>query len=74
LNIDDLRAEIARCGLTVPKLAEKIGMDKKTLYSRMKNETAFKQTEIVSISKMLNLTQDKIFSIFLADTNEMERK
>jgi hypothetical protein len=68
LNINDLNAEIARCGLTIPKLAEIIRMDKKTLYSRMKGETAFKQTEIVSISKALNLSQDKILSIFFADT------
>lgn len=68
MNINDLNAEIARCGLTIPKLAEIIRMDKKTLYSRMKGETAFKQTEIVSISKALNLSQDKILSIFFADT------
>ena len=51
MNINDLNAEIARCGLTIPKLAELIGLDKKTLYSRMKGETAFKQPEIANISK-----------------------
>ncbi|WP_294408393.1 helix-turn-helix transcriptional regulator [uncultured Ruminococcus sp.] len=68
MNINDLNAEIARCGLTIPKLAERVGMDKKTLYSRMKGETAFKQPEIASISKILNLSQDKILSIFFADS------
>lgn len=68
MNINDLNAEIARCGLTVPKLADRIGMDKKTLYSRMKCETSFKQPEIAKISQILNLSQDKIFSIFFADS------
>ena len=27
MNINDLNAEIARCGLTIPKLAELIGLD-----------------------------------------------
>lgn len=65
MNINDLNAEIARCGLTIPKLAELIGLDKKTLYSRMKGETAFKQPEIANISKVLKLTQEKILDIFL---------
>ena len=67
MNINDLNAEIARCSLSVPKLAKLINMDKKTLYSRMKGESAFKQTEIVLISKVLNLNNDKIMSIFFAD-------
>lgn len=68
MNINDLNAEIARRGLTIPKLAELVGIDKKTLYSRMKCETSFKQTEIVKISKILNLSKDKIFGIFFADS------
>lgn len=68
MNINDLNAEIARCGLTIPKLAELINMDKKTLYSRMKCETSFKQTEIAKISKVLNLTQEQILGIFFADS------
>jgi DNA-binding XRE family transcriptional regulator len=68
MNVNDLNAEIARCGLTIPKLAELIGLDKKTLYSRMKGETSFKQPEIVVISKVLNLTSEKILNIFFADS------
>lgn len=67
LNILDLKAEIARCDLTIPKLADMIGIDKKTLYSRISGETSFKQTEIVKISQALNLTEEKIMAIFFAD-------
>ena len=67
MNVNDLNAEIARCGLSIPKLAEKIGMDKKTLYSRLKSETDFKQSEIAKIAHVLHLSQEKIFDIFFAN-------
>lgn len=67
MNIPDLKAEIARCELTLPKLAELIGIDKKTMYSRINGETSFKQDEIVKISHALKLSDDKIISIFFAD-------
>ena len=67
MNIDDLNAEIARRRLSVPQLAEKIGMSKKTLYSRMRGETSFSQKEISSISAVLNLTEKQILDIFFAD-------
>ena len=68
MNINDLNAEIARCDLSIPKLAELIGLDKKTLYSRIKGETSFKQPEIAKISQVRHLSQDKILAIFFADT------
>ena len=67
MNIPDLKAEIARCELTLPKLAELIGIDKKTMYSRINGDTSFKQEEIVRISQTLKLSEDKIISIFFAD-------
>lgn len=67
MNVNDLKAEIARNELTIPKLALLIGMDKKTLYSRINGETAFKQTEIVKVSQMLNLSEEGIMRIFFAD-------
>lgn len=68
MNVDDLRAEIARRNLSVPKLAELIKIDKKTLYTRMNGETSFKQEEISAIAKVLELSSEKIMSIFFADT------
>lgn len=67
MNIQDLKAEIARCDLTLPKLADLIGIDKKTMYSRINGETSFKQDEIVKISTALKLTDEKILSIFFAE-------
>lgn len=67
MNINDLKAEIARNNLTIPKLAEIIGLDKKTLYSRMNGESAFKQPEIAAISQTLNLSEESIIRIFFTD-------
>ena len=66
MNINDLNAEIARCGLSIPELARKIGISKKTLYSRMRGETDFSQKEISLISQTLKLNGEQILAIFFA--------
>ena len=48
-------------------LAEKMGIDKKTLYTRINGVTCFKQEEIAQLAKILGLNSDKIMSIFFAD-------
>ena len=67
MNIANLKAEIARKNLSVPQLAKLINMDKKTMYSCINGHTDFKQSEIALISKVLELNQDEIMSIFFAD-------
>lgn len=67
MNTSDLKAEIARNNFTIPKLAEKMGIDKKTLYTRINGVTCFKQEEIAQLAKILGLNSDKIMSIFFAD-------
>lgn len=64
MNYDNLNAEIARRRLSIPALAQKIGMSKKTLYSRMNGTTSFNQKEISAISKVLNLRGIQIIDIF----------
>ncbi len=67
MNIEDLKAEIARNNLSVPKLAKLIKLDKKTLYTRLSGATNFKQEEIAKIAKILNLSSAQILTIFFAD-------
>ena len=67
MNKNELNAEIARNGLTIPRLAELIKMDKKTLYSRIKGETSFKQSEIAAISAVLKLSGQRILEIFFSE-------
>ncbi len=67
MNINDLKAEIARKNLSIPKLADLINVDKKTLYSRINGEKSFKQEEISAIAKVLELSSEQIMFIFFAD-------
>lgn len=66
MNYNDLNAEIARCGLSIPQLAERMGVSKKTLYSRMQGKTDFSQGEMAQLAKILKLTDKKIIAIFFA--------
>ena len=67
MNSNELKAEIVRNGLTIPKLAKKIGIGKKALYQKLAGKTMFNQKEIVKISKELNLSKETMFFIFFAD-------
>ncbi len=67
MDVNELKYEIVRNGLTVPKLAEIINLDKKTMYSRLKGETSFKQWEISSIANALHLNGEKVLHIFFAE-------
>ena len=67
MNVSELKASIARKNLSIPKLAQIIGIDKKTLYSKIKGLSAFTQREIVLISKALSLDNDQIICIFFAE-------
>lgn len=64
MNCLELKGEIARHGLSVPKLAELLKMSKKTLYSRLNGETPFTQPEIKRISEILHLNDEGIMRIF----------
>ena len=64
MNERELRAAIARNGLSAPKLAKRIGINKKTIYKKMRGETQFTQKEISAIAEQLHLTDDDLLAIF----------
>ena len=49
MNSNELKAEIVRNNLTIPKLAKLINVNKTTLYSRISGKTPFTQKEITAI-------------------------
>ncbi len=67
MNIKELQIEMIKQDISIPELAEKIGISKKTLYSRIKEETPFRQDEISNISQVLCLAPERILEIFFAD-------
>ena len=67
MNINELNAELARKGLTIPKLAEQIGIGKKALYQKFKGITQFTLPEIRAICMILGIQGDRILEIFFSE-------
>ena len=66
MNINKLRGKIVEQGLTVADLADEIGVDKATLYRKLKNES-FSIKEAGRISKTLGLSGEDATAIFFND-------
>lgn len=63
-NIRLLMEKIDESGMTMVAIAEKSGILRGTLYNRLNNKGEFTASEIVGITKALNLSKsdrDKIF-------------
>lgn len=68
INIPKLRGKIVENEMSISDLAEKIGISKSTLYQKINNNGAsFTIDEVVTISKILNLSKDEFNNIFFAD-------
>ena len=66
MNILELKREMARQNISIPQLAEKLGVSKKLIYSRFSGKTPFTQPEICHISKILQLDNNAIMRIFFS--------
>lgn len=67
MNTNELAAELARNGLTIPAAADRIGIGKKAFYSKMKGLSQFKQAEIRKLKELLGLSDERTMEIFFAD-------
>ena len=67
ININMLKGKIVEKGMTVTDLAQKMGIDRATLYRKMENNGA---TMLVrdanNIVSVLNLTSDEAVAIFFS--------
>jgi len=61
-----LRGKIAEAGLSVPKLAKQISIDRVTLYRRLSNPKNFTIKEVNAIVSALELSVNDANSIFFA--------
>lgn len=66
MDYNALNAEIVKCGLTIPKVADMIGIGKKAFYQKMRGETQFKQKEIRDLKNILSLSDDQVNELFFA--------
>ena len=67
MNIPELKAAMAKKNFSIPKLADAIGVSKKTLYMKFDGSSCFTQKEIASIASVLDLTNEEIILIFFDD-------
>lgn len=65
-NTKKFRDKVESSGITFTYLAKRLGITREALYKKMKNETEFKASEIMNISKVLRLTENERNEIFFA--------
>ena len=65
-NIDFLKEKMNESGMTVVAIAEKSGILRETLYNRLSGKGEFTATEIVGLTRTLNLTRAERDKIFLS--------
>ena len=67
VNINKLKGKIVECGMNVEILAEKIGMNKSTLYRKLgSTDDVFTIREADLIAKELKLTYSETNAIFFS--------
>lgn len=65
-NVELLKSMIAESGMTVTAIAKKSGIERATLYNRLKGIGEFTASEIVNLSNVLRLTKSDRDKIFLS--------
>lgn len=63
-NTELLKTKIKESGLSMKFIAENTGILRETLYKRMQNPN-FRASEIVALTKILNLSKEERDDIFL---------
>lgn len=60
-----LKNKIKESGMTVKAISEKSGILRETFYNRLKGNGEFTASEIISLTKVLNLSKSERDQIFL---------
>ena len=60
----NLKEKISKSGLTVTWVASKLGISREGLHKKLRGNSEFKASEIATMSKILNLTNDEISEYF----------
>ena len=67
VNVNKLKGKIVEKELTIGKVANKMGIDRATLYRRLKEKgTTFTIGEALAICKILDLTPQEATAIFFS--------
>ena len=61
---NELRSEMVRQGITNEALSKAINISDSAMYRKMNGESDFYRNEIIAISKILNLSNERMCEIF----------
>ena len=64
VNVNKLKAKMVENGINVETLADRINMDRNTLYRRLSDGNKFTIGEADAISRELSLSADEVHAIF----------
>lgn len=65
-DFEMLLSRIKDSGMTMVAIAEKTGIDRATIYNRLKGKGEFTASEIIALSEVLHLTKADRDEIFLS--------
>jgi hypothetical protein len=66
---NELKAELARNEMNYQKLADYLDVTLLTVQNKINGRSEFKPSEIVKVKELLNLTDERVFEIFLNGGN-----
>lgn len=66
MKLNKLKAKIIECGLNVEGLADKVGMERSTLYRKLNNFEKITIGEAIRMKDALGMTESEATDIFLA--------
>lgn len=66
-DLKELRQVIDDCGIPISTLARKMCIGRESLYNKINGKTEFKISEMDSLSRALNLTEQQKTHIFFAE-------
>lgn len=66
MNLAEFRAAVARANVANKAMAAHLGLSEQALYNKMSGKTEFKNSEIVKLADILNLTMDDVNVIFFS--------
>lgn len=64
MNQPELRAAVARAGITNRELSLNLQISEQAFYNKIKGQTEFKNSEIKKLAELLNLSMDDVNAIF----------
>lgn len=67
MNRNELRAEIARKGISNRTIAGELNISEQAFYNKMGGQTEFKESEIKKLVKILGLSAIDVDRIFLSE-------